>query len=76
MQNNSIITLRNYASQHIYNIVSIRNTILDTKTKQLKLQSIFKELVNNIRNITLTNELDPYNTPMSFLFQHIITCHN
>ena len=66
------ITLRNYASQHIYNFISIRNPNLDTKTKQIKLQSIFKELINNIRIITTTQELDINNTPMSFLFQHII----
>jgi len=65
------ITLRNYASQHIYNIISIRYPNLDPQEKKLKIQSIFKELVNNVRTITTTQELDVYNTPMSFLFQHI-----
>jgi len=68
---NSIITLRNYASQHIYNIISIRHTNLDSKQKALKIQSVFKELINNIRILTITNELDPNNTPMSLLFQHL-----
>jgi len=67
----NIITLRNYASQHIYNIISIRYPNLEPQAKKLKIQSIFKELVNNIRIITTTKELDIYNTPMSFLFQHI-----
>ena len=67
----NIITLRNYASQHIYNIISIRYPNLEPQEKKLKIQSIFKELVNNIRIITTTKELDIYNTPMSFLFQHI-----
>lgn len=67
----SIITLRNYASQHIYNIISIRHPELDKNQLQLKIQSIFKELVNNIRFISTTNELDIFNTPMSLLFQHI-----
>ena len=71
MNQNSIITLRNYASHHIYNIVEIHNSKLDPKQKQLKLQSIFKELINNIRFITNTNELDVHNTPMPFIFQHI-----
>jgi len=68
---NNIITLRNYASQHIYNTISIRYPNLETQEKKLKIQSIFKELVNNIRIITTTQELDINNTPMAFLFQHI-----
>ena len=68
---NSIITLRNYASQHIYNIVSIRQPTLDSNQKSLKIQSIFKELINQIRILTISNEVDPYNTPMSLLFQHL-----
>ena len=67
----NIITLRNYASQYIYNHISIKYPNLEPQAKQLKLQSIFKELINNIRDITLTNEIDHYNIPMSFLFQHI-----
>ena len=71
MNRNSIITLCNYASQDIYNLISIRNPNLDSIQKKLKIQSIFKELMNNIRILSKTNELDPYNTPMSFLFQHM-----
>ena len=71
MNPHNLITTRNYASQHIYNIISIRHPELDKPQLQIKLQSIFKELVNNIRHISTTNELDLYNTPMSLLFQHI-----
>ena len=71
MNPNSIITLRNYASQHIYNIVSIRQPTLDSNQKSLKIQSIFKELINKIRILTTCNEVDPHNTPMSLLFQHL-----
>ena len=71
LNNNNIYTLRNYASQYIYNIVSTRQTNLDIKNKNLKLQSIFKELINKIRFISTTDEVDIDNTPMSFLFQHI-----
>ena len=67
----NLITARNYASQHIYNIISIRHPDYDKKQIQIKILSIFKELVNNIRNISTTNELDVFNTPMSLLFQHI-----
>ena len=68
---NSLITLRNYASQYIYNNIYIRNPSMTIKEKNVKIQSIFKELMNNIRILTTTIELDPHNTPMSFLFQHI-----
>ena len=71
MNQHNLITTRNYASQHIYNIIFIRHPDYDKKQVQLKIQSIFKELVNNIRHISTTNELDLYNTPMSLLFQHI-----
>jgi predicted O-linked N-acetylglucosamine transferase (SPINDLY family) len=70
-KNNSIITLCNYASQHIYNIIDIRKSFLDNNQKHIKIQSIFKELVNNIRILTKTDELDMNNTPMGFLFQHL-----
>jgi predicted O-linked N-acetylglucosamine transferase (SPINDLY family) len=71
MNSHNLITTRNYASQHIYNIISIRHPDLDKPKLQLKIQSIFKELINNIRHISTINELDVYNTPMSLLFQHI-----
>ena len=67
----TILTLRNYASHHIYNLISIRNDKITPEEKRLKLQSIFKELINKIRFITTTNEVDVYNTPMGLLFQHI-----
>lgn len=71
MNKNSTISLCNYASQHIYNLISIRQPNLDANKKQIKIQSIFKELINNIRILSKTNELDPYNIPMSFLFEHL-----
>ena len=68
---NNIFTLRNYASQHIHNIVSSRYKNLDIDKLNLKLQATFKELLNKIRLISTTDELDINNTPMSFLFQHL-----
>ena len=70
-QQNNITILRNYASQHIYNIISIRNDKLTPDEKRLKLQAIFKELINKIRLISITQELDINNTPMGMIFQHL-----
>ena len=66
-----LLTLKNYINQHIYTIISIRNPKLTPEEKQLKLQSIFKELINNIRVLTTTHELNVHNTPMGILFQHL-----
>ena len=71
VNHHTILTLRNYASHHIYNLISIRNDKITPDEKKLKLQSIFKELINKIRFITTTNEVDIYNTPMGLLYQHI-----
>jgi len=71
INHHSILTLRNYVKHHIYNLISIRNDKITTEEKRIKLQSIFKELINKIRFITITNEVDVYNTPMGLLFQHI-----
>ena len=70
-QQNNINILRNYANQHIYNMISVRNDKLTPDEKRLKLQAIFKELINKIRLISVTNELDINNTPMGILFQHL-----
>ena len=70
-KNNSVITLCNYTSQHLYNLINTRQSNLDSNQKQLKIQNTFKELMNNIRLLTKTTELDQNNTPMSFLFQHL-----
>jgi protein O-GlcNAc transferase len=71
-QNNiNINIIRNYANQHIYNLISIRNDKLSPEEKRIKLQAIFKELINKIRFITNTNEVDVINTPMGIIFQHI-----
>ena len=69
--NLSTISLKNYINQHIYTIVSVRHPDITPEEKRLKLQSIFKELINNIRVLTTTHELDVYNTPMGILFQHL-----
>jgi predicted O-linked N-acetylglucosamine transferase (SPINDLY family) len=71
MSSNGIGSLRNYISQHITKIINTRYPQLTPLEKQLKLQIIFKQIINNIRHITLTNQLDKYNTPMGFLFQHL-----
>jgi len=68
---NNIISLRNYISQHITKIINTRYPQLTPLEKQFKLQIIFKQIINNIRHITQTTELDKYNTPMGFLFQHL-----
>jgi len=65
------VNLHNYANQHIYTIINVRNPEITPEEKRLKLQSIFKELINNIRVLTTTHELDVYNTPMGILFQHL-----
>ena len=69
--NLSLLTLHHYINQHIYTIINVRNPDITPEAKRLKLQSIFKELINNIRVLTTTNELDVYNTPMGILFQHL-----
>ena len=66
----TILTLRNYASHHIYNLISIRNDKITPEEKRLKLQSIFKELINKIRFITTTNEVDVYNYKISSKLSH------
>lgn len=68
---NNILSLRNYISQHITKIINTRYPQLTPLEKQFKLQIIFKQIINNIRHITHTTELDKYNTPMGFLFQHL-----
>ena len=57
---------------NIYKNIIIRYPKLSKIELQIKLQSIFKELINKIRNIAITNELDVHNTPMSFLFQYLV----
>jgi len=66
-----LLTLQHYINHHIYTIINVRNPDITPEEKRLKLQSIFKELINNIRVLTTTNEIDVYNTPMGILFQHL-----
>jgi predicted O-linked N-acetylglucosamine transferase (SPINDLY family) len=58
-------------SEYIHKILSIRYPKLSTDEKHHKIKIIFKQLINGIRDLTTTNELDAHNTPMGFLFQHI-----
>ena len=67
----NIIAIRNYIQQHIYKVITIRYPNLSNKEFILKLQCTFKEIINNIRQISSTDELDRFNTPMGFLFQHL-----
>jgi len=69
----NINTIKNYTQQHIYiyKIITIRYPNLSPSELLLKLQSTYKELINNIRQLSTTNELDKFNTPMGFLFQHL-----
>jgi protein O-GlcNAc transferase len=60
-----------YLEQYIYKIVKIRHPNLTDDAINIKIKIIFKQIINCIRDITITNELDPHNTPMGFLFQHL-----
>jgi predicted O-linked N-acetylglucosamine transferase (SPINDLY family) len=68
---NNIIALKNYSREYIYNIISSRYLNLKAFGKELKIRIIFKQLINLIRDISESEELDRYNTPMGFLFQHL-----
>jgi predicted O-linked N-acetylglucosamine transferase (SPINDLY family) len=70
---NNLIAIKHYANENIYKVVSSRNPELDKEELQRKIRIIFKQLINLIRDITNTNEMDKYNTPMAFLFQHMKT---
>ncbi len=56
---------------YIYKIVKIRYPTLNDDELGVKIRILFKQLINGIRDITTTYELDPRNTPMGFLFQHL-----
>lgn len=60
-----------YLDQYIYKIVKNRYSTLTPEEIGTKIRIIFKQLINGIRDITSTTELDPKNTPMGFLFQHL-----
>jgi hypothetical protein len=63
--------LNSYLDQYIYKIIKIRYPALTPEELGVKIRIIFKQLINGIRDITSTTELDPRNTPMGFLFQHL-----
>lgn len=60
-----------YLDQYIYKIVKNRYPTLTLEEINTKIRIIFKQLINGIRDITGTTELDSRNTPMGFLFQHL-----
>jgi hypothetical protein len=60
-----------FVDQYIYKIVKTRYPTLTPEEISIKIRIIFKQLINSIRDITSTIELDPRNTPMGFLFQHL-----
>jgi predicted O-linked N-acetylglucosamine transferase (SPINDLY family) len=60
-----------FAFQNIYKIITVRYSKLDEVEKQRKIEIILKQLINLIREISTTTELDRFNTPMAFLFQHL-----
>ena len=60
-----------YLDQYIYRIVKIRYPTLKPDELEVKIRILFKQLINGIRDITSTTELDTKNTPMGFLFQHL-----
>lgn len=60
-----------YLDEYLYKIIKIRYPSLKLEEIDTKIRIIFKQLINGIRDITSTNELDSKNTPMGFLFQHL-----
>ena len=60
-----------YLDQYIYKIIKNRYPSLSPEEIGIKIRIIFKQLINGIRDITSTPELDTRNTPMGFLFQHL-----
>ncbi len=66
-----LMTHNPYLDQYIYKIVKIRYPTLKPEEINTKVRIIFKQLINGIRDITSTVELDSKNTPMGFLFQHL-----
>ena len=57
-----------YLDQYIYNITKIR---YPNSNIQEKMRIIFKQLINGIRDITSTTEINSKNIPMGFLFQYL-----
>ena len=60
-----------YLDQHLYKIIKTRFPTLGDDEIAIKIRIIFKQLINGIRDLTTTQELDSKNTPMGFLFQHL-----
>lgn len=56
---------------HIYKMLRLKYPDLTDDEFQMKLQNTLKQLVNNIREFSTTIEIDKFNTPMGFLFQHL-----
>ena len=65
-------TLINYANMHIWDIIQHREELATTEEKEFKICIVFKQLMGQIRAIAIKcDELDRFNTPMAFLFQHL-----
>lgn len=60
-----------YIQEYIKKIIDIRYAHLPPPERLQKLQIQLKLIINNIRHITTTTEIDKYNSPMGFLFQHL-----
>ena len=69
--NLQLLSFRNYCNDYIKRNIEIRYPHLSSQEKHFKLQNQFKTIMNNIRHLTTTTELNKYNTPMGFLFQYI-----
>ena len=68
---NNLYALKHYSQDYIYKLITIRYPNLTDEEKRLKIQITFKQLINIIKDLSATVELDKYNTPMAFLFQHL-----
>lgn len=71
MYQRQLQTLINYSNIHIHDYIHKKTDLTDIEKEQ-KIQIIFKLFINEIRTIaTSCNEIDRFNTPMGFLFQHL-----
>ena len=59
-----------YTNLHIYDFIT-KHTELSEDEKHKKISIIFKQLINKIRVLSITHEIDKFNTPMGILFQQL-----
>lgn len=60
-----------YYNLSIYKIITSKYNYLSAEEINIKIIIFFKKMMNNIRIISNTDEIDKFNTPMGFLFQHL-----